>query len=50
VFFSWEVKHKELRLHLKLGGVVIGKIKHDFVDISLPGSAPLRFEKAEHQR
>jgi len=48
VFFSWEVKHKELRLHLKLGGVIIGKIKHSTIEISLPGSENLRFEKVEN--
>jgi len=45
VFFSWEVDHRELRLHLKLGGVIIGKIDRDTIKISLPCDNNMRFKK-----
>jgi hypothetical protein len=45
VFFGWEDDHKELRLHLKLGGVIIGKIDRDTIKISLPGDDNMLFKK-----
>jgi hypothetical protein len=44
--FSWKVhKDGELRLHLKLGGVVLGEIADDTIEIVLPGSEKLIFKK-----
>jgi len=45
VSFRWEVDDNELRLHLKLGGVIIGKMKRRKIEISLPGTGPLTFKK-----
>ncbi len=34
--FTWDVRDSELRLHTRAGGVVIGKIQNDTLQISLP--------------
>ena len=49
VFFGWEVHHKALRLHLKLGGVIIGEINRNSIEISLPGNENILFQKAKTQ-
>ena len=44
--FRWKVhKGSELRLHLKLGGIVLGKISDGTVEITLPGTEKLSFKK-----
>lgn len=44
--FSWKVhRGGELRLHLKLGGVVLGKIADNTIEIVLPGTEKLIFRK-----
>jgi len=48
VSFTWNVKKDEIRLHLKLGGVIIGKIKNDKIEIKLPGSKIMIFNKDRH--
>ena len=42
---SWEIDQQELRLHLKLGGVIKGKIERDTIKISLPCDDNMRFKK-----
>jgi hypothetical protein len=36
--FRWQVKNKEIRLHTKSGGVLIGTIQEDLLHMSLPGT------------
>lgn len=44
--FSWKVhKGGELRLHLKLGGVILGEIADGTIEIVLPGTEKLTFKK-----
>ena len=44
--FSWKVhRGGELRLHLKLGGIVLGEIADDTIEIVLPGTEKLIFRK-----
>jgi hypothetical protein len=45
VSFRWDVKDNEIRLHTKLGGVLIGKIHDDTLEIVFPGSKIRRFKK-----
>ena len=45
VTFRWDVKDNEIRLHTKLGGVLIGKIHEDTLEIVFPGSKIRRFKK-----
>jgi hypothetical protein len=45
VSFRWDVKDNEIRLHTKLGGVLIGKIHNDTLEIVFPGSKIRRFKK-----
>ena len=44
--FNWKIHGRdELRLHLKLGGVVLGTITDRTIDITLPGTDKLIFTK-----
>jgi hypothetical protein len=44
--FSWKVhRGGELRLHLKLGGIVLGEIADGTIEIVLPGTEKLIFRK-----
>jgi hypothetical protein len=44
--FSWKVhRGGQLRLHLKLGGIVLGKIADGTIEIVLPGTEKLIFRK-----
>ena len=45
VSFRWDVKDNEIRLHTKLGGVLIAKIQDDTLEIVFPGSKNWRFKK-----
>ena len=45
VSFRWDVKDNEIRLHTKLGGVLIGKIQDDTLEIVFPGAKIRRFKK-----
>ena len=45
VSFRWDVKDNEIRLHTKLGGVLIGKIQEDILEVVFPGSKIRRFKK-----
>lgn len=38
ISFSWYVKGKELRVHTKSGGVIVGALDNDVIHITLPGS------------
>jgi hypothetical protein len=45
--FSWYSKGNELRLNTKLGGVIVGKIKEDILEITLPGRRIMFFKKVD---
>lgn len=48
VTFQWELKPKEVWLHSKSGGVIVGKVREDAsIDISLPGVGDFHFVKTE---
>ncbi|ABK17203.1 hypothetical protein [Syntrophobacter fumaroxidans] len=43
--FSWEVKHDELRVNTKGGGVIVGRIEKEMLSLTLPGSKLVSFKK-----
>ena len=45
--FRWDVRDNEIRLHTKSGGVIIGKIKGDTLNIALPGRSNRHFKRAK---
>jgi len=45
ILFRWEIKGKEIWLLTKSGGVIVGKIVNDTIDVSLPGVAPYHFKR-----
>jgi hypothetical protein len=46
VSFSWESRGEELLLHMKTGGVIVGKIDaRDSILITLPGGEPFHFKR-----
>ena len=46
VSFSWYLKKGELRINTKDGGVLVGKIQGETIDVTLPGDRRLSFKKA----
>lgn len=42
---AWYLKHGDLRVDTKEGGVIVGKIEKDTIQITLPGFGPLTFKK-----
>lgn len=47
VSFMWYIKRGELRVNTKAGGVIVGKLGKDAIEMTLPGSKTLTFRKAE---
>ena len=45
--FSWDVKHNELRVNTKGGGVIVGDLEKDVIHLSLPGSKRMTFKKVQ---
>jgi hypothetical protein len=45
VSFKWEIRKKEVWLHTNLGGVIVGKITRDTIEIGLPGAGIHVFKK-----
>jgi hypothetical protein len=43
----WYLKHGQLRVDTKEGGVIVGKIENDSIQMTLPGFGPLTFRKTE---
>jgi len=43
----WYIRHGELRINTRTGGVIVGKIGKDTVQISLPSFGPLTFRKTQ---
>jgi hypothetical protein len=45
--FVWYIKRGELRVNTKAGGVIVGKIEKDTIQITLPGPKALTFKKTQ---
>ncbi len=45
VSFKWEIRENAIRLHTKSGGVIIGKIVGETIEINLPGVSEYCFKK-----
>ncbi|MBI4775120.1 MAG: hypothetical protein HY788_13260 [Deltaproteobacteria bacterium] len=45
VEFKWEARNAELRLNTRGGGVLVGRIKGDLIEIKLPGAKVMVFKK-----
>jgi len=45
VTFRWSIRNHEIRFHTKEGGIIIGKIENDSLEITLPGGKVLSFKK-----
>ncbi len=43
--FRWDIRDSELRLHTRAGGVVIGKIQNDTIQITLPTQSIEHFKR-----
>lgn len=37
IIFEWESKGNEIRIHTKGGGIIVGKMKRDVLEVTLPG-------------
>lgn len=46
--FNWGVDDGEIKLHTKSGGIIIGKINNDILEISLPGRN-VRYFRTHHK-
>ena len=46
VSFSWYMKGGELRINTREGGVIVGKLKGDAIEITIPGQEKMLFRKA----
>lgn len=44
--FSWHLKGGELRINTKEGGVIVGKIQGDTIEVNIPGQKSMLFRKA----
>ncbi len=45
--FTWYIKRGDLRINTKAGGVIVGKIEKDAIQMTLPGSRSLTFKKSQ---
>jgi hypothetical protein len=45
--FTWYIKRGDLRVNTRAGGVIVGKIDKDTIQITLPGSRALTFRKTQ---
>ena len=45
--FAWYVKGSELRINTKGGGVLVGAIEKDTIQVDLPGAGTMRFKKVQ---
>jgi len=46
VSFSWYMKRGELRINTKEGGVIVGKLKGNTIEVTIPGQEKKLFRKA----
>ncbi len=44
--FRWDIKDSEIWVSTKLGGIIIGKIQGEIIEITLPGLKAMTFRKA----
>jgi hypothetical protein len=47
VSFSWDIKGGELRVNTKGGGVIVGKIEKDTIQMTLPNMKTVTFKKTQ---
>lgn len=45
VSFKWEVRGAEVRLHTREGGVIVGTVGDNSIDLQLPGMPSLTLKK-----
>lgn len=45
--FKWEIRKKEIWLHTKSGGVIVGKIVGETIEIDLPSVGEYQFKKVK---
>jgi hypothetical protein len=45
--FSWYIKGGELRINTKGGGVIVGSIERDTIQMTLPGTKKMVFKKIQ---
>jgi len=45
--FEWYIKRGELRVNTKGGGVIVGKIEKDTIQMTLPGLKVMTFKKSQ---
>lgn len=45
--FSWYIKSGELRINTKGGGVIVGSIEKDIIQLTLPGTRKMTFKKIQ---
>ena len=45
--FVWYIKRGELRVNTKGGGVIVGKIEKDTIQMTLPGFKAMTFKKSQ---
>jgi hypothetical protein len=45
--FAWYIKRGDLRINTKAGGVIVGKIGKDTIEMTLPGSKRLTFKRTQ---
>jgi len=45
--FVWYIKQGELRVNTRAGGVIVGKIGKDTIQMTLPGSKEMTFKKIQ---
>jgi len=43
--FTWYIKRGDLRVNTKVGGVIVGRIEKDAIQITLPGCKTFIFRK-----
>ncbi len=43
----WYIRHGEMRLNTRAGGVIVGKIEKDTIQMTLPSLGPLTFRKTQ---
>ena len=47
VSFKWEIRENEIWLHTKSGGVIVGKIVGETIEINLPAAGEYYFKKVK---
>jgi len=47
VSFSWYVKGNELRINTKEGGVIVGRLSGERIEVLLPGARMMSFKRTE---